>query len=392
MSKPVVLAAAAAAAAYYLYKNKKEDEPEEVVRVSHAEALEKTTAALKAVGWDDEGARVQASIMVSSEACGNNQGLVKMFKPELMAPAPGAGKPVVERETASSAVIKGNQSPGMLALTKAVDLACAKAKGGVASVGVYDTSTSSGQLAFYGARAAEKGRIVIITANSPEFVAAKAGAKASFGTNPLCFACPVEGRSPFVFDMSTAAIALFGVLTCKAKGQPLPQNSAYDANGNWTRKVEDIHIGGGGGAIANFGGHKGTGLALMVELLCAALAGGAVLGKDLCGIKFGRPTPSSRRVSVAASARWRGDSTPSTRCCRRDRVGSMAWRFTKVHAISTQAPLIERAASRAAAGTRGLESGARTSKSRATASRSATSMMRPTPRGPTTRRGRSGRP
>ena len=89
MSKPVVLAAAAAAAAYYLYKNKKEDEPEEVVRVSHAEALEKTTAALKAVGWDDEGARVQASIMVSSEACGNNQGLVKMFKPELMAPRAG---------------------------------------------------------------------------------------------------------------------------------------------------------------------------------------------------------------------------------------------------------------------------------------------------------------
>ena len=169
----------------------------------------------------------------------------------------------------------------MLALTKAVDLACAKAKGGVASVGVYDTSTSSGQLAFYGARAAEKGRIVIITANSPEFVAAKAGAKASFGTNPLCFACPVEGRSPFVFDMSTAAIALFGVLTCKAKGQPLPKQSAYDSNGNWTRKVEDIHIGGGGGAIANFGGHKGTGLALMVELLCAALAGGAVLGQDV---------------------------------------------------------------------------------------------------------------
>ena len=38
----------------------------------------------------------------------------------------------------------------------------------------------------------------------------------------------------------------------------------------------------------------------------------------------GRPTPSTRRASVAASARWRGDSTPSTRCCPRDRVGSMA--------------------------------------------------------------------
>ena len=42
--------------------------------VAHTEALEKTCAALKAVGWDEEGARVQAEIMVSSEACGNNQG------------------------------------------------------------------------------------------------------------------------------------------------------------------------------------------------------------------------------------------------------------------------------------------------------------------------------
>ena len=44
---------------------------------------------------------------------------------------------------------------------------------------------------------------------------------------------------------------------------------------------------------------------------------------------FGRPTPSTRRASVAASARWRGDSTPSTRRCPRGRVGSMAWRLTK---------------------------------------------------------------
>ena len=44
---------------------------------------------------------------------------------------------------------------------------------------------------------------------------------------------------------------------------------------------------------------------------------------------FGRPTPSTRRASVAASARWRGDSTPLTRRCPRGRVGSMAWRLTK---------------------------------------------------------------
>ena len=91
-----------------------------------------------------------------------------------------------------AAVVNGKQSPGMLSLVTAVDLAVKKSAGGVASVSVYNTSTSSGQLAYYGARAAKAGRIVIITANSPEFVAAKAGAAKTFGTNPLCFACPVE--------------------------------------------------------------------------------------------------------------------------------------------------------------------------------------------------------
>lgn len=250
----------------------------EKVAVKIDEALSTTKAALMAIGWGDEEASIQAKIMVAAETCGNNQGLVKMYQPEMMAPAAGSGSPVVEKETATSAVIDAKQSPGMVALTKGVNLAVAKSKGGVSSVAVYNTSTSSGQLAYYGAEAAKAGRIVIITANSPEFVAAKPGAKATFGTNPLCFACPVQGRDPFVFDMSTASIALFGVLTCKASGSPLPENSAYDADGNWTTDVKDIHIGGGGGAIATFGGHKGVGLALMIELLCAGLAGGAVLG------------------------------------------------------------------------------------------------------------------
>ena len=48
---------------------------------------------------------------------------------------------------------------------------------------------------------------------------------------------------------------------------------------------------------------------------------------------FGCPAPSTRRASVAASARWRRDSTPSTRRCPRGHVSSMAWKLTKVHAI-----------------------------------------------------------
>ena len=43
------------------------------------------------IGWDEEDAALQAEIMTAAELCGNNQGLVKMYQPALMAPAPGAG-------------------------------------------------------------------------------------------------------------------------------------------------------------------------------------------------------------------------------------------------------------------------------------------------------------
>lgn len=66
--------------------------------------------------------------MTAAELCGNNQGLVKMYNPALMAPAPGAAKPSIERETPTSAVINGNQSPGMLAVVMAADLAAKKVK------------------------------------------------------------------------------------------------------------------------------------------------------------------------------------------------------------------------------------------------------------------------
>ena len=62
-----------------------------------------------------------------------------------------------------------------------------------------------------------KGVIGIALANSPEFVAAAAGSTPVFGTNPVAFGIPRAGGPPLTFDMATSAIALFGVLTAKAK-------------------------------------------------------------------------------------------------------------------------------------------------------------------------------
>jgi LDH2 family malate/lactate/ureidoglycolate dehydrogenase len=251
-----------------------------VVHVSIQEAQQTTAKALQQIGWDEQDAALQAEIMTAAELCGNNQGLVKMFQPELMAPSPGAGKPVVERETATSAVINGNQAPGMLAAVMAADLAVEKlkdeSKGPISIVCAYNTATSSGQLAFYVERMALQGYIGIAMCNSPEFVAAAKGTKPVFGTNPLAVGIPQKGAHPYTFDMATSAIALFGVLSAKAKGEALPPNVAYGKDGEFTTDAAQVLD---GGAIATFGGHKGMGLSLCVELLAGALSGGAVLGQ-----------------------------------------------------------------------------------------------------------------
>eukprot|EP00967_Tisochrysis_lutea_P147207 scaffold279328_cov26-Tisochrysis_lutea.AAC.2 len=251
-----------------------------VVHVPIEEARATTAAALAKLGWGDRDASLQADIMVGAELCGNNQGLVKMYQPALMAPAPGAKSPTIERDSASSAVVNGNQSPGMLAAITACDLASEKVTGEnapvISVVGSYNTSTSSGQLGFYANRMATKGVIGICLANSPEFVAAAAGGKAVFGTNPIAVGVPNAAGPPLTFDMATSAIALFGVLTAKAKGEPLPPGVAYDPDGKWTTSAAHALE---GGAIATFGGHKGAGLSLIVELLAGALPGAAVLGQ-----------------------------------------------------------------------------------------------------------------
>ena len=252
----------------------------DTVTVTIAEAQATTKAALKMIGWDDEDAGLQAEIMTAAELCGNNQGLVKMYQPALMAPAPGTAKPTVERETSTSAVVNANQSPGMLAAVMAAALAVKKVTsqdGPIAIVAAHNTSTSSGQLAYYAERMAKQGVIGIALANSPEFVAAAAGGKAVFGTNPIAFGIPQAAGPPLTFDMATSAIALFGVLTAKAKGDPLPDGVAYakDGSGYTTDAAEALE----GGSIATFGGHKGAGLSLMVELLAGVLSGGAVLGQ-----------------------------------------------------------------------------------------------------------------
>ncbi|BCQ60034.1 hypothetical protein PBOI14_17840 [Pseudomonas sp. Boi14] len=90
-----------------------------------------------------------------------------------------------------------------------------------------------------------------------------------FGTNPLAFAWPRPGGQPFVFDFATSAIARGDIELHARQGKPIPEHWAIDADGQPTTDAKAALQ----GAMQTFGGHKGSALAAMIELLAGALIG-----------------------------------------------------------------------------------------------------------------------
>jgi len=119
---------------------------------------------------------------------------------------------------------------------------------------------------------AEQGLVALTFVAGLPVVAAPGGKTPVFGTNPMAFACPVAGSSPLVFDFATSALSNGDTQIAAREGHLLKEGSGIDNNGQPTNNPEQIL---NGGALLPFGGHKGSALILMVEILAAALTGGA---------------------------------------------------------------------------------------------------------------------
>ncbi len=118
---------------------------------------------------------------------------------------------------------------------------------------------------------AREGLLALSLVNSMTCVVPHGGRTPLFGTNPIAFAAPCEGHDPIVFDMATSALAHGDVQIAARQGQPVPPGTGVDREGRPTTDPKAILD---GGALLPFGGHKGSALSMMVELLAAALTGG----------------------------------------------------------------------------------------------------------------------
>lgn len=118
---------------------------------------------------------------------------------------------------------------------------------------------------------ARDGLIALSVVNSMATVVPHGGTKPVYGTNPIAFATPREADDPLVFDQASSALANGDVQIAAREGHALPAGAGLDRHGNPTTDPQAVLD---GGALLPFGGHKGSSIALMVEILCAGLTGG----------------------------------------------------------------------------------------------------------------------
>ncbi|OLF55585.1 Ldh family oxidoreductase [Pseudomonas chlororaphis] len=116
---------------------------------------------------------------------------------------------------------------------------------------------------------AAEGLVGLAMNPSHSWVAPAGGKQPVFGTNPLAFAWPRPSGQPFVFDFATSAIARGDIELHARQGKAIPAHWAIDAQGQPTTDARAALQ----GAMQTFGGHKGSALAAMIELLAGALIG-----------------------------------------------------------------------------------------------------------------------
>ena len=187
----------------------------------------------------------------------------------------------VARRRGSVAAVDGHwgfgQPAAQLATRLAIDVANAS---GVAAVTI-DRCNHIGRLGEYVAAMAAAGKVGMAWCNSGPVVAPYGGSGRVMGTNPIAWAVPRAGGPEIVVDFATSSVAEGKLVLARAAAEPVAPGLIIDANGLPTTDPNDFYA---GGALLPFGGHKGSGLSIMVELAGGVLSGmGASPMEDYAG-------------------------------------------------------------------------------------------------------------
>jgi LDH2 family malate/lactate/ureidoglycolate dehydrogenase len=185
----------------------------------------------------------------------------------------------IKREGKISAVIEGNHTIGQVAATAAMNLAINKARQHGTGIVCLRHASHTGRLADYMEMAAETGLIgvgaVSVGAGTTTLYG---GMERITGTNPIAFGIPARNGQHIVLDFATAAMSMGEIQKRFARKETIPDGVMLDGNGKPTNDF-NVFRGPPRGVFLPFGGYKGSGIALVTEILGGILTGNG-LGSD----------------------------------------------------------------------------------------------------------------
>ena len=229
---------------------------------------------LLANSCDDETASILAELIMKAERDGSlSHGLFRL--PAYVSGLKsgkinGKARPEVKKISPSVIKVLGNNCLAPVVLNKGIPELIKAAKGnGVAVLAI----TNSHHMAAMWPETemiAEQGLVAFACTSYKPAVAPAGATKPLFGTNPISFAWPRPGKTPVVYDMATASMAMGEVQVAKREGHKVPLGTGLNKDGKETTDPGEIAD---GGVLLPFGGYKGSGIAMMVELLAGPLVG-----------------------------------------------------------------------------------------------------------------------
>jgi LDH2 family malate/lactate/ureidoglycolate dehydrogenase len=235
--------------------------------------------ALRVCGLSDADARVATDVLVTTDTFGVFTHGLKAL-PGYVRRLRGGGlkpdaKPCVVAEGPAWAVVDGQSALGMVTSVFAMKAAIEKAKmTGMAYVGVRN-SCHFGAAGYYALLAAKAGLFGMAMANDTPSMVAPGARKAVLGTNPFAYAVPAGEEDPIFLDIASSAVAGGKIRIYQTLGQQVPDNWLVDAEGVPTTDPFAYPF---KGSLQPFAGHKGYGIALMIETLAGVLSGAALRG------------------------------------------------------------------------------------------------------------------
>ncbi|TSB47957.1 ureidoglycolate dehydrogenase [Alkalicoccobacillus porphyridii] len=177
--------------------------------------------------------------------------------------------PSTVQSSASTLIMDGDNGFGHYiskqAMTEAINLA---KMSGMSAIAVKNSS-HCGALSYFVEQAASANLIGIAMSHTDKIVVPFGGSEPFFGTNPIAFGFPAQSEEHVILDFATSNVALGKILNAREYGDAIPDTWGVDAEGKPTTNPENVSF------LSPFGGPKGYGLAMVVEIFSALLTGAA---------------------------------------------------------------------------------------------------------------------